>query len=44
MDEENDKPETDGDRLNRQAMEYWQSVAAKGGGEPERPEKISGGA
>jgi hypothetical protein len=39
MDEENDKPETDGDRLNRQAMEYWQSVAAKGGGGPERPEK-----
>jgi hypothetical protein len=39
MDEENDKPESDGDRFNRQAMEYWQRVAAKGGGEPERPAK-----
>ena len=39
MDEENDKPESNGDRFNRQAMEYWQSVAAKGGGGPERPEK-----
>ncbi len=37
MDEENSKPETDADRLNRQTSEYWQSVAAKGGGEPEQP-------
>lgn len=39
MDEANDKPETDGDRRDREIVEYWQGVAAKGGGEPERPEK-----
>jgi hypothetical protein len=39
MGEENDKPETDGDRRDREIVEYWQGVAAKGGGGPERPAK-----
>ncbi len=39
MDEENEKPEIDGDRRDREIVEYWQGVAAKGGGGPERPAK-----
>jgi hypothetical protein len=38
MTEENDKPESDDDRRDREAVAYWQSVAAKGGGGPQRPE------
>jgi hypothetical protein len=41
MDEENNKPETDSDRLNRAAVEYWESFGAKSGAEPERPKKTA---
>jgi hypothetical protein len=39
MDEENEKPETNEQRLNREATEYWARVSAKGGGGSDEPEQ-----
>jgi hypothetical protein len=39
MAEENSKPETEEQRRNREATEYWARVSAKGGGGSEGPEQ-----